>query len=62
MFPGSGFDLVIGPSLTGVIPNIGTDDAEEACRPLHFAYCFWLVGNEIYYKALLFLPLGLVQS
>ena len=56
MFPGSGFDLVIGPSLTGVIPNIGTDDAEEACRPLHFAYCFWLVGNEIYYKALLFLP------
>jgi len=54
MFPGSGFDLVIGPSLTGVIPNIGTDDAE--CRSLHFAYCFWLVGNEIYYKALLFLP------
>ena len=37
--------------LTSVIPNIGTDDAEGARHPLHFAYCFWLVGNEIYYKA-----------
>src|SRR5215471_6919203 len=37
--------------LTSVIPNIGTDDAEGARHPLHFAYCFWLVGNEIYYEA-----------
>src|SRR5262252_5246071 len=37
--------------LAGIIPNIGTDDAEGACHPLHFAYCFWLIGNEIYYKA-----------
>src|SRR5262249_26723501 len=37
--------------LTSVIPNIGTDDGAGARHPLHFAYCFWLVGNEIYYKA-----------
>ena len=37
--------------LTGVIPNVGTDDAAGACHPLHFAYRFWLLSNDIYYKA-----------